>query len=169
MTLWMQIFSRFVASSDGCAGLHQEMPQKYPPTYLTFNLLHGLCFIYRSWKFPDVRWNYKATASSVMYSQGKTLVIRAILLIVYGFVGAAIFTLLEKREESNKTTSNRMLEELRKNFTEHQNISDKEFKSLSMAVYNAVRVGLSADWTYFRAVDFTYTALTTIGQFYHDY
>ena len=98
-----------------------------------------------------------------MYSRGKTFVIRAIFLIVYGFVGAAIFTLLEKRDESNKTTSNRMLEELRKNFTEHQNISDKEFKVLTMAVYNAVRVGLSADWTYFRAVDFTYTVLTTIG------
>lgn len=114
-----------------------------------------------------VRWN-KGIASSVMpYSQGKTLVIRAIFLIVYGFVGAAIFTLLEKRDESNKTTSNRMLEELRKNFTVHQNISDKEFKILAMAVYSAVRVGLSADWTYFRAVDFTYTVLTTIGKFYH--
>ena len=56
-----------------------------------------------------------------------------------------------------------MLGELRKNFTERQNISDKEFKILAMAMYNAVRVGLSADWTYFRAVDFTYTALTTIG------
>lgn len=98
-----------------------------------------------------------------MYSLGKTLVIRAIFLIVYGFVGAAIFTLVEKREESNKTTSDRMLEELRKNLTQHQNISDEEFKFLTMAVYNAVRVGLSADWTYFRAVDFTYTALTTIG------
>ena len=105
----------------------------------------------------------KGTASSVMYSQGKTFVIRAIFLIVYDFVGAAIFTLLEKRGESNKTTSNRMLEELRKNFTKRQNISDKEFKILAMAVYNAVRVGLSADWTYFRAVDFTYTALTAIG------
>lgn len=98
-----------------------------------------------------------------MYSQGKTLVVRAIFLIVYGFVGAAVFTLLEKREESSKTTSNGMLEELRKNFTKHQNISEEEFKFFSMAVYNAVRVGLSADWTYFRAVDFTYTALTTIG------
>ena len=98
-----------------------------------------------------------------MYSLGKTLVLRAIFLIVYGFVGAAIFTLVEKREESNKTTSNRMLEELRKNLTKHQNISDEEFKFLAMAVYNAVRVGLSADWTYFKAVDFTYTALTTIG------
>jgi len=98
-----------------------------------------------------------------MYSQGKTLVTRAIVLIVYGFVGAAIFTLLEKREESNKTTSNKMLEELRKNFTEHQNISKDEFKFFTKAVYNAVRIGLSPDWTYFRAVDFTYTALTTIG------
>ena len=108
-----------------------------------------------------VQWN-KATVS-VMHSQGKTLVIRAIFFIAYGLVGAAIFYLVEKREESNKTTSSRMLKELRKNLTEHQNISDEEFKILTMAVYDAVRVGLSPDWTYFRAVDFTYTALTTIG------
>ena len=99
----------------------------------------------------------------MMNSLGKTLVIRAIFLIVYGFVGAAIFTLVEKREESNKTTSNRMLEELRKNFSKHHNISDEEFKFFAMAAYNAVRVGLSTDWTYFRAVDFTYTVTTTIG------
>lgn len=98
-----------------------------------------------------------------MNSLGKTLVIRAIFLIVYGFLGAAIFTLLEKRKESNKTTSNRMLEQLRKNFSIHQNISDEEFKFFAKAAYNAIRVGLSVDWTYFRAVDFTYTAVTTIG------
>ena len=102
-----------------------------------------------------------------MHSQGKTLVLRAIFMIIYGFVGAAIFTLVEKRDESNKTTSNRLLKELRKNFTKHQNISDEEFQILTMAVYKAVRVGLSADWTYFRAVDFTYTALTTIGMSYY--
>ena len=157
-------YSRLDVISNACAPLHQEVPQKCPKTYFTFVFIYYMVFILSTEHESSltVRQN-KATASSVMDSQGKTLVIRAIFLIVYGFVGAAIFTLLEKREESNKTTSNRMLEELRKNVTELQNISEEEFKLFAMAVYNAVRVGLSADWTYFRAVDFTYTALTTIG------
>ena len=98
-----------------------------------------------------------------MTSPAKTLLIRAIFLIIYGFLGAAIFTLLEKREESYRTTSDRMLEQLRKNLTQHQNMSDEEFQYFTMAAYDAVRVGLSVDWTFFRAVDFTYTAITTIG------
>ena len=90
-------------------------------------------------------------------------VIRAIFLIVYGFIGAAIFSLLERREESNRTTSNKMLEQLKKNFSKHYNMSDQDFNFFTLTAYSAVRVGLSVDWTYFSAVDFTYTALTTIG------
>lgn len=98
-----------------------------------------------------------------MSSLGNTFLKRAVFLIVYGFVGAAIFTLIEKREENYKTISNTMLEQLRKNFTKQQNFTDVEFEYFTIAAYNAVRVGLSVDWTFFRAVDFTYTAMTTIG------
>lgn len=169
MSPWMQNKPlrsqyRLDVSSDACARLHQEEPQKFLQHILhLFSFVAWSLFYLQNRKVPWLCGGTKLTASSVMYSQGKTLVVRAIFLIVYGFVGAAVFTLLEKREESSKTTSNGMLEELRKNFTKHQNISEEEFKFFTMAVYNAVRVGLSADWTYFRAVDFTYTALTTIG------
>ena len=57
-----------------------------------------------------------------------------------------------------------MLQELKKNLTKHYNISDEEFEIFTMAVYKAVRVGEAVDWTYFRAVDFTYSAMTTIGK-----
>ena len=146
----------FDGSSDACVD-HALVCNIF---YICFHLFQGLSSTEHESSLT-VRWN-KATVSE-MHSQGKTLVLRAIFMIIYGFVGAAIFTLVEKREESNKTTSNRLLKDLRKNFTKHQNISDEEFQILTMAVYKAVRVGLSADWTYFRAVDFTYTALTTIG------
>lgn len=86
------------------------------------------------------------------------------MFLVFGFVNAAIFTLIERRGENHKTTSDRMLDQLRKNFTKHHNFSDEEFEYFTMASYNAVRTGLSLDWTYFRAVDFTYTAMTTIGE-----
>ena len=98
-----------------------------------------------------------------MHSQAKTLLIRTLLLLVYGFAGAGIFTLIEKQDESNKAISNRMLQQLKKNFTKQRNMSDEEFKLFATAAYNAVRIGLTADWTYFRAVDFTYSAITTIG------
>ena len=100
-----------------------------------------------------------------MHSQAKTLLIRTILLLVYGFAGAGIFTLIEKQDESNKAISNRMLQQLKKNFTKQlRNMSDEEFKLFATAAYNAVRIRLSVDWTYFRAVDFTYFAITTIGK-----
>lgn len=84
-------------------------------------------------------------------------------MLVYGFASAGIFTLLERREESNKVTSNRMLQQLKMNFTKRNNMSDEEFHMFAVAAYNAIRVGKSLDWTYFRAVDFTYSAITTIG------
>lgn len=99
-----------------------------------------------------------------MHSQAKTLLIRTVLLLVYGFAGAGIFTLIEKQDESNKAISNRMLQQLKKNFTKQRNMSDEEFELFAMATYNAVRIGLSVDWTYFRAVDFIYSAITTIGK-----
>lgn len=99
-----------------------------------------------------------------MHSQAKTLLIRTVLLLVYGFAGAGIFTLIEKQDESNKAISNRMLQQLKKNFTKQRNMSDEEFELFAMATYNAVRIGLSVDWTYFRVVDFIYSAITTIGK-----
>ncbi|XP_022787364.1 two pore potassium channel protein sup-9-like [Stylophora pistillata] len=98
-----------------------------------------------------------------MSSVGSTFFKRTLLLLIFGFVNAAIFTLIENREENYKTTSNRMLQQMRKNFTKHHNFSDEEFEYFAIASYNAVHMGLSLDWTYFRAVDFTYTAMTTIG------
>ena len=70
-----------------------------------------------------------------MHSQGKTLLIRTILLLVYGFAGAGIFTLIEKQDESNKAISNRMLQQLKKNFTKQHNMSDEEFEFFAMAAY----------------------------------
>lgn len=58
-----------------------------------------------------------------------------------------------------------MLQQLKKNFTKRNNMSDEEFQIFALAAYNAIRVGESLDWTYFRAVDFTYSAITTIGWF----
>lgn len=98
-----------------------------------------------------------------MQIQGKTLLVRMVLLIIYGFAGSGIFTLTEKREESYKTTSKRMLQLLKKNFTKLNNMSDEEFEFFAKAAYEAIRVGIRLDWTYFRAVDFTYSAVTTIG------
>ena len=98
-----------------------------------------------------------------MQSLGKILLTRTALLLVYGFAGAGIFTLLERQEESHKATSKRMLQGLKNNFTKYHNMSDEEFEIFAMAAFNAVRIGQSLDWTYFRAVDFTYSAVTTIG------
>ena len=98
-----------------------------------------------------------------MQSLGKIFLTRTALLLVYGFVCAGIFTLLERQEESHKVTSKRMLRGLKKNLTKYHNMSDEEFEIFAMAAFNAVRIGKSLDWTYFRAVDFTYSAVTTIG------
>lgn len=90
---------------------------------------------------------------------------RILLFLVYGFAGAGVFTFLEKREETNKEKAMRMLQQLKKNFSMHQDITDEEFERFATAVYKAIRVNKTLDWSYFRAVDFTYSALTTIGKF----
>ncbi|XP_068755957.1 two pore potassium channel protein sup-9-like isoform X2 [Montipora capricornis] len=98
-----------------------------------------------------------------MNSQGKTLMKRTLLFLIYGLAGAGVFTFLEKRDESNKVTSTKMLQQLKKNLTMHRNMTDEEFEVLAVAAYRAIRVRKTRDWSYFRAVDFTYSALTTIG------
>ena len=100
-----------------------------------------------------------------MSSQGKTLIKRILLFLVYGFAGAGVFTFLEKREETNKEKAMRMLQQLKKNLTIHHNITDEEFERFAVAAYKAIRVNKTLDWSYFRAVDFNYSALTTIGEF----
>lgn len=97
-----------------------------------------------------------------MNSQGKTLMKRTLLFLIYGLAGAGVFTFLEKRDESNKVTSTKMLQQLKKNFTMHRNMTDEEFEVLAVAAYRAIHVRKTRDWSYFRAVDFTYSALTTI-------
>ena len=99
-----------------------------------------------------------------MTSQGKTLFTRTALLMAYGFIGAGIFTAIEKQRESHSAISARMLNQLKRNFTKNYNITDEEFNLFTINAYEAIRVGLLPDWSYFRAVDFAYTALTTIGE-----
>ena len=89
---------------------------------------------------------------------------RTLLFLIYGLAGAGVFTFLEKRDESNKVTSTKMLQQLKKNFTMHRNMTDEEFEVLAVAAYRAIHVRKTRDWSYFRAVDFTYSALTTIGE-----
>ena len=90
---------------------------------------------------------------------------RILLFLVYGFAGAGVFTFLEKGEETNKEKAKRMLQQLKNNFSMHQDITDEEFERFATALYEAIRVNKTLDWSYFRAVDFTYSALTTIGEF----
>lgn len=90
---------------------------------------------------------------------------RILLFLVYGFAGAGVFTFLVKGEETNKEKAKRMLQQLKNNFSMHQDITDEEFERFATALYKAIRVNKTLDWSYFRAVDFTYSALTTIGEF----
>ena len=75
-----------------------------------------------------------------MSSQGKTLIKRIVLFLVYGFGGAGVFTFLEKREETNKEKAMRMLQQLKKKFTIHYDITDEEFERFAVAAYKAIRV-----------------------------
>ena len=100
-----------------------------------------------------------------MSSQVKKLMKRILLFLVYGFAGAGVFTFLEKREETNNEKAKRLLQQLKNNFSMHQDITDEEFERFATALYEAIRVNKTLDWSYFRAVDFTYSALTTIGEF----
>ena len=123
--------------------------------------------LFQSIRVSSDRWPANNTGSVLfsMSSQGKTLLKRILLFLVYGFAGAGVFTFLEKRDETNKEKAMRMLEQLKKNFSMHQDITDEEFERFAKAVYKAIRVNKTLDWSYFRAVDFTYSALTTIGEF----
>ena len=132
-----------------------------------FILSLSLTFIHRvATIFSANHWLSKnITILFSMSSQGKTLIKRILLFLVYGFAGAGVFTILEKREETNKEKAMRMLQQLKKNLTIHHNITDEEFERFAVAAYKAIRVNKTLDWSYFRAVDFTYSALTTIGEF----
>ena len=56
-----------------------------------------------------------------------------------------------------------MIQQLKYNFTKCCNMTDEEFEIFLTAAYSAVHTGKTLDWTYFRAVDFAYSAMTTIG------
>lgn len=64
---------------------------------------------------------------------------RTPLFLVYSFAAAGVFALnfLEKREETKqRELAMRMLQQLKKHFTIHHDIIEKEFECFAVAVYN---------------------------------
>jgi len=90
---------------------------------------------------------------------------RLTALAVYILIGAAIFVKLEKTEEPNEVVANRILKVVQERISLQFgiNITDQEFMSVVDNITEAAVIRARPDWTFWRAFDFSFISLTTIG------
>ena len=90
---------------------------------------------------------------------------RTVLFLAYGLLGGWVFMIVERREESNANTSDRLMQQLRKGIAAKYNFSDKDFDAFVKQAYEAGCLRSKDDWTYFNSTGFTFAAITTVGKY----
>ncbi|XP_031553676.1 two pore potassium channel protein sup-9-like [Actinia tenebrosa] len=94
----------------------------------------------------------------------KKCFLRMLLFLVYGFLGAWLFSLIEERDEPYAVTSNRRLELRRKEMKNKYNLTNStDFDKFVAIVSEASQLKKKMDWTVLNGCEFTYTAITTVG------
>lgn len=91
---------------------------------------------------------------------------RLVILTIYLLIGAAIFEKLEKTDEPNKVVAERIDKATLKELSLRLgiNISYKDFKTTAKGIVKAEVLRNTPDWTYWRAFDFVFIAVSTIGK-----
>ena len=99
-----------------------------------------------------------------MTSTLKKCLSRTVVFFVYGLLGGWVFMIVERREEGNANTSDRLMQQLRKGIAAKYNFTDKDFDAFVKQAYEAGYLRTKDDWTYFNSTGFTFAALTTVGK-----
>ncbi|XP_020898807.1 potassium channel subfamily K member 5-like [Exaiptasia diaphana] len=86
-------------------------------------------------------------------------------LIIYLLIGAAIFQKIEKTDEPNKDVAQRIFKATQNKLSLRLgvNISDEVFMMAAEDIAKAAVIRNKPDWTYWRAFDFVFIAISTIG------
>lgn len=94
----------------------------------------------------------------------RKLTIRAVMFLLYLFIGAGIFLAIEKNAVSQKLKEQRWLN-VTLQFRIAHNITEEEFRKLEEEMKQAVKDNVTLSWSYVNAFLFCYNVITTIGKF----
>eukprot|EP00794_Sanderia_malayensis_P009709 gene9709-10695_t len=95
-----------------------------------------------------------------MKKDSKNILIRALVLTIYIFVGGAIFQLLEK---ANKLSMDRKYKLKLVNFQQKYNISTSDMSYIEETIAHYGQHSVSSDWNYGNAVFFAGSTILTVG------
>ena len=95
----------------------------------------------------------------------KAVILRTIIYIIYGLVGAFVFVALERKQGKDSSHSRQLLNQLHKSLNVwSKNLTVTEFNRFVIAAHSTLQLELQADWNYVNAIHFVYQATTTIGE-----
>lgn len=86
-----------------------------------------------------------------------------LVFLLWTFVSAWLFVLVEKTEKDDVKEKNQLLRSLYKSMATKYNMSIEEFNNFSKVAHDAL-ADPKLEWNFFAAVDFVFQSLTTIGK-----
>ncbi|XP_032230976.1 potassium channel subfamily K member 15 [Nematostella vectensis] len=130
---------------------------------MSFSSAINLKIFLKTSRYRVCRKHYNTMAMKRLW---KTWFIRMGLFYSYGFLGGLMFKLVEEKEETNATISERLLADLNFTLLNETNITlnASQFEHFVREAGRAVDIKRRRYWDYRTACEFTFAAILTVGR-----